>query len=129
MGMPGISILIYGFCVGPLYGYVFDLWNRSTEVTEMGSAVVIFGVAGSGVFSYLTHTIWLAVGSCSVLMVVNGLSFAVAWVILAYMGGMPGKTVSTEGSSLELKNRRSFSHEKDGPARGRGESYGIADHI
>jgi len=54
-----VSMGLFGFCIGPVSGYCFDLWHRMCVVSQLGSAMIVFGAyIGSGVSPFLTLLVW-----------------------------------------------------------------------
>jgi len=54
------GFLMMGFFWGPLTGLMNDLWNRFTEPTAYGTALVNFmGFAGSGLYSLAMYAVWV----------------------------------------------------------------------
>jgi len=68
-----IFVGLFGFSVGPISGYCYDMWNRTCVVSEKGAAFVVFGAyLGSGIFPFVTVVVWTAVvGFPSTLLVAN----------------------------------------------------------
>lgn len=69
------GVAAYGLYNGPTVGYCYDLNNRLTEPSEMGMAVVMFGLNfGASIVPYVISWVWSATNWPQCLMVVILLS-------------------------------------------------------
>ena len=54
-----LGVAFYGLGNGPCVGYVYDLVNRMTMVSETGMSIVMFGLNfGASLVPYLTTVVW-----------------------------------------------------------------------
>jgi len=54
-----VGCALYSFGNGPTVGYLYDYLNRTTDATEEGMCVVMFGLnVGASVVPYLTTIVW-----------------------------------------------------------------------
>jgi len=73
------AVGLFGLCWGPLIGYMYDIWNRTTPASAFGTAFVTFGGAVScGLFPFMTFSLWKKFNNPNVLLLANVVGFALS---------------------------------------------------
>jgi hypothetical protein len=87
-----VGCALYSFGNGPTVGYLYDYLNRTTDATEEGMCVVMFGLnAGASVVPYLTTIVWDRTASGPItLLWVTLLSASAPIVLVAAAAALAG---------------------------------------
>jgi len=92
---------LFGFCVGPVSGYCYDLWNRTCCVSEKGAAFVVCGAyLGSGLYPFVTIIVWSHFNFPGMLILSNMVGCAIPLLLML---------IVWYTSSSDSKRTRSFS--------------------
>lgn len=75
--------VVAGMCLGPLFGWSYDLWNRITDSSEDGAALISLFTHLTTWVSFLMFQIYDLTGDKNILLYFNSAELSMALVVLA----------------------------------------------